>query len=842
MPTMQLGRYQVIETIGKGGMGEVVLAYDPQLDRQVACKRLRREATAEAQARFQREARLAAQLCHPALVQVFDVLTTPDDQYIVMEYVHGRTLRQRLEEDPPLSLSEKLQIASQIAAGLAYAHQHGVVHRDLKSENVLLTHDGQAKIADFGLARRLQSEAQPSEEGLTSEGMLLGTLRSMSPEQVSGDPLDGRSDLFSFGVLLYEMFTGRSPFAVEDTFETLRRIVQEPHRPAADVNPELPPPLSNLIDHLLEKIPALRPRDAAEVAARLQDLAAAQEDEDTVYVPTPTPEPKPLPSARLWRWVVMVSLALVVVGVWWGFAWWPNRARRVAVLPTQLTREDGEEEKRLGERIPTVVIQELDRLRGLRLIYPTEFYGTNFDLNEKEIAKQLGAEDIIRPKLDCSSGKCELSLWRTRTDQAVPEVGVVGFPVNVDADMSTLRIALVPRMSRVYPRRSLESGMAQVKVNPEDYNEWFAIQNHLRAGFTAEELIDRAREVRTSSPKFPDAYVLEADLLFKLFIAQRDGLAIQEALKLLQQAHELAPEATQPLLERAFIEIQLEQVEEAKKTLDQLAALEPGNPAVINLQAQLWAKQGKGEEALNLYRDEIKRRGSVGLLYNYGEEARKQGKIADARAALQGLKELLQQDPENYRMLSLEARIELVNGDPQTAQRLYEKLAEKFPEDEEALSNRGLAFMLLRDYSAARIQFNQVVLKQLNKPSCLLNLADALYLDKLVTDAKIHYNGVLRLLDGDPAEDGPQLMLRAQALAHLGQASEAREFAQKALAKSVGNVDLNLEAAVVYAVIGDRDNALKYICEAKGFSRSWFELPWFDALQGGWDCEGAARG
>ncbi|HSK76758.1 MAG TPA: serine/threonine-protein kinase, partial [Thermoanaerobaculia bacterium] len=220
---VSIGPYGVIRPLGGGGMGEVFLVYDPRLDRQVAIKRIRAGSApgSEPRVRFLREARVAAALSHPALVQVFDLLSEDGLDHIVMEYVPGSTLRQALA-DGPFSLADGLAVALPVAQGLAYAHERGVVHRDLKTENVLLSPDGRVKIADFGIARLL---GEGEGETLTQAGMVLGTWRVMSPEQVCGDPVDARTDLFSFGVLLTELFTGKSPFLADTGSATAQRIL-----------------------------------------------------------------------------------------------------------------------------------------------------------------------------------------------------------------------------------------------------------------------------------------------------------------------------------------------------------------------------------------------------------------------------------------------------------------------------------------------------------------------------------------------------------------------------------------------------------------------------------------
>jgi serine/threonine-protein kinase len=264
----RIGPYRVIRRLGAGGMGEVVLAHDDRLDRQVAIKRLHDgAATPERRERFRREARIAARLDHPAIVRIHDVLHEGGQDYLIMEYVEGQTLRARCDARP-MTVSEVLGIAHQIALGMAAAHDLGIIHRDLKAENVLITRAGRAKLTDFGIAKL------DSEDTVTARGTVLGTFRAMSPEQALSRPIDHRSDLFSFGILLYETLAGESPFRAETPFLTVQRLVHDEPQPIAELVPSLPADLASLVHQLLAKEPLLRPRDFHEVADGLIEIRA----------------------------------------------------------------------------------------------------------------------------------------------------------------------------------------------------------------------------------------------------------------------------------------------------------------------------------------------------------------------------------------------------------------------------------------------------------------------------------------------------------------------------------------------------------------------------------------
>jgi eukaryotic-like serine/threonine-protein kinase len=279
-PPEQIGPYRIEERLGRGGMGEVYRAFDSRLHRLVALKRVRAAAgdVELARHRFQREARAMAQLSHSAVVQVHDWVAGEGEDWIVMELVDGRPLRELLAAGP-LAPAEAIRIGRGIAAGLAAAHGAGLVHRDLKLDNVMVTPAGEVKILDFGIARQLLGEPGPGEDPatlarLTLTGKVVGTVTAMSPEQAMGLAVDHRSDLFSLGSLLYELLTGESPFRGRNAMETLSRICSLRQPPVIKLRPEVPAALSDLVERLLAKDPAQRPASAEAVIAILDRVAA----------------------------------------------------------------------------------------------------------------------------------------------------------------------------------------------------------------------------------------------------------------------------------------------------------------------------------------------------------------------------------------------------------------------------------------------------------------------------------------------------------------------------------------------------------------------------------------
>lgn len=269
----KIGPYRIEARLGEGGMGEVYRAFDERLERRVAIKLLKRlqADSSKARERLRREAKAIARLNHPAIVQVYDILEDERGDWVVMELVEGENLRQLLDRSP-LEWRQAVKVGRDLCAGLSAAHIQGIVHRDLKSENVMLTPEGRIKILDFGLAKRIVFTGS-DESTISDEGEILGTVRSMSPEQAKGEALDHRSDLFSLGSLLYETLTGHSPFEGTSMVHTLARICTDRQAPLHEVRPDVPPELSEVVDQLLEKDPAERPESAFEVALALERIA-----------------------------------------------------------------------------------------------------------------------------------------------------------------------------------------------------------------------------------------------------------------------------------------------------------------------------------------------------------------------------------------------------------------------------------------------------------------------------------------------------------------------------------------------------------------------------------------
>ena len=285
---MNYGRYEIQKELGKGAMGVVYQARDPQINRTIALKVLRedRVTSEDFVKRFLKEAMAIGRLSHPNIVTIYDVGQDHDTIYLAMEYLEGRPFNDIIRERT-LSFPEIAELAVQLAECLDYAHKKGIVHRDIKPSNIMLTPEGKVKLTDFGIARI----EDPSMKDQTRAGEILGTPVYMSPEQVMGQPLDGRSDLYSLGVILYELAAGRRPYSGENLAAIFRAITLDEPQDASTINPSIPPALASLIMKGLHKDASQRFQTGEEMATAYRDFLRKLETDAAVKETAPKKPP-----------------------------------------------------------------------------------------------------------------------------------------------------------------------------------------------------------------------------------------------------------------------------------------------------------------------------------------------------------------------------------------------------------------------------------------------------------------------------------------------------------------------------------------------------------------------
>ncbi len=851
-PAERIGPYRILERLGAGGMGEVFLAYDERLDRRVAIKRIRpgEGVSPQQQERFRREAKMAARLSHPAIVQVHDILQESGADFIVMEYVEGASLAARVGQGP-LPVREVVTLARELADGLDAAHREGIVHRDLKVENVLVTPSGRPKITDFGIAKRLVVDG--NEESLTADHTVLGTCRTMSPEQARGEPVDHRTDLFAFGVLLYEALTGRSPFAGENSLATLNRVIHHRQTPAHELDPAIPQALSDLVDHLLEKNPNLRPRNAGQVRQELDHLALTTAElpgtQTVLEMPTrhgTLPESPPIQPLRdshlrpdsaltgnghrrrmVWGLLALVLLAGLGIGSY--FALRPPRPPLyVAVLKPEIGEGAANDEVKLvASGVRVALLQGLVSLEG---VSPHTFEEVDAVAGPpRQVAKALAADELVGTHLDCRAEVCRVSLSRGR---GADGRALWADSFDVPTDDPTVAASVVrSHLQQGYSDHAVRQGMPAPGAAKGGYEEFLRLRTRFesREG-SLDEILKGLEDLRKTSPGFLEADLLAAEVLRYRFWTSRDPADLRRGLELVQEVRAAAPGDPRPLILRIDLALFGNDLKLAMKALGELEPMIPGDARLLERRARILSAEGKTAEALETLRAAVRLQPSSKRLHNLALMEFQKGQVAASRKTL-GL--LLARSPDHYDGLSLLATVEMLNGDLNRAIALYRDLVHRNPRLTE-LTNLGLSYFFAGRYAEAAEIYRHALEKAPRQPGYTLTLADSELMLGRREEAAALYRQVVKLVDEDPAEGDPSLLTnKAQALAHLGQGSQAATAAQEAIRLAPDDGPVRFEAALVYALLGENSSTLSNAGRAVdlGTGERWFSLPWFAPLK-----------
>jgi eukaryotic-like serine/threonine-protein kinase len=414
-----IAHYRIIKKLGAGGMGEVYLALDTKLDRKVAIKVLPPDSLAEEnlKKRLIREAQAAAKLDHPNICAIYDVNEADSHTFIVMQYIDGETLAKKMEREP-LELSTAVAIVEQAAAGLTEAHAQGIVHRDIKPQNMIITPRGQLKILDFGLAKQLSSSDSvdfeaPTDTLLSTPGHIVGTMPYMSPEQVQGEPLDARSDIFSLGVTFYEMLAGKHPFQDKSAAVTMSRILLGEPIPSEQFQAQVSPELQTLLSKMLSKDKAARYQSAQDFLTDLRQLPAQLTANDiqaeaprTKEVSAITPTEKVADSifskAQRNKWALLASaLALILLAV--AISRWlvTEHSDSLAILPFTYASSDPQlmanpDREYLSDGMTESIINNLSQLANLKVIARSSvFRYKGKDLDVQAIGRELNVRAVL---------------------------------------------------------------------------------------------------------------------------------------------------------------------------------------------------------------------------------------------------------------------------------------------------------------------------------------------------------------------------------------------------------------------------------------------------------------
>ena len=827
-----IGRFHIEGVLGRGGMGVVYRATDSQLERPVALKFISAAMASDpvARQRFEREARAAARLDNPSVGAIYEIGQHQGRPWIAMAYYPGETLAQRLESGP-LSTAEAGSVASSLIEALDVAHRAGIVHRDVKPANVMLTPEGKVKLLDFGLAKLDSASA------MTRSGQAMGTLGYMAPEQLLGEAIDARVDLWSVAVVWVEMLTGQNPFRGGKGFAVMRSILDE----APDLE-GVPETLRPILQRCLAKKADDRPESMAALRSQLADSGSPDPLPSTESASTSAEGPRRRlgPIALLLVVLVGLLVALVVfdrpepsqppaeVAPPTGTPPTETTLRRVAVAPTRATiRVPGAdpEVSRTGVRI--ALLRALSGLDGLRPLGPDQLEGLPGSIVEQAAA--AGADEVLASNLDCEPERCTLELALLRTDDGSVAWSDDGATFSWgDKHLAALATATAAR--RAFPEHAARDGALSFDMAKEDFLELATLWNaYDKRSLPRRELLDRLSALRRRVPGFVEIYLLEIDAARLLFFETRDGALLDHGSRIAEQARQLAPWDAMPLFKQFDLAREGRRIEEAEAVLEELERLRPGEPGVLHCQAQLAEMKGDAETAIEKMTEAVALRPTWRRLQTLAHMEFRHGRSDDARTHVE---QLLALSPANYEGQRLLATIELTTGEPKRAEVLLERLVAEHPEPT-GLMDLGTARLFVHRYGEAELAIRRA-LELGDHPGAYLNLADSLALQGRHEEAELLYRQTLERVAEDPAPDSlAMLLVKAQALAHLGRAGEAVAAAQAALTQMPNSANVAYEVSLVQAVVGERHSALLNAerALALGVNPHWFDHAWFEPLR-----------
>jgi tetratricopeptide (TPR) repeat protein/tRNA A-37 threonylcarbamoyl transferase component Bud32 len=837
-PSRRIGVYEILGHLGAGGMGEVYRARDTRLGRIVAIKFLSSDALTDryARERLAREAQLASSLNHPNIVTVYDIGEEEGHPFIVMELIEGESLYRRLITKS-LKTREVLDIACQVADGLAAAHGAGVVHRDLKPQNIMLTTDGRAKIVDFGLSKQAPGSSGPDEltakgSALTADHLVLGSAGYMAPEQVAGQVVDGRADQFALGAVLYEMLSGKRAFKKGTSVQTMASIIEDEPPSLFDLSPAVPEPVVALVERCLAKSPDRRYASTYDLARDLHDLRdgiVSGARSSTRAVP-PRPQPR-----RWWLAAAVVAVAAAAIGASLLMRERPTSAvqqaatpaiRLIAVLPfTNVTRDPVDQVfcEGLVETLASSLTQ-LERFQRTLRVVPASEVRREQAASAKEAHDAFGAlqrgPSSVRLTLNLVDA-VQLHQLASRTITVVPGQDEKTQDSVIDVTTALLDLQLDPEA-----RRALTAGGTS---GGEAYQQYVQGRGYLQR-FDRAENIDLAIERFTRAISADSQYALAhaglGEAYWRKYESDGNAAWIERAVDSCGQALKIDDRLAPVHVTLALIARGRGRYEEAVAVAGRAIELDP-------LNSDGYRELGRAYEALNqpadaeaTYQRAIRARNDDWLAYNtLGSFYYARARYAEAETAYRRVLELT---PDNTRAYNNLGATLFALRRPEEGAAMWERSVALRP-TYSAVSNLGTYYYDRGRYTDAARSFERAVTLMPNDHRVWRNLGAALYWAPGERDkAAAAYERAVALAEQARKINPRQIDLLAQladGYSMLGRQREAREAAIAVEQLGPKDPAVLYMLTGVYEQLGDRAAALAWLEKAlaAGYQRERVE-------------------
>jgi serine/threonine protein kinase/tetratricopeptide (TPR) repeat protein len=828
-------RYRIESLLGQGGMGRVYKAYDKDLDRIVAIKVVRQGALSESDAlkRFKQELLLASKISHKNILRIHDMGDVGGIRFISMAYVEGPDLHHIISDNPKMPLDRVLNFARQFAEALAAAHAEGVIHRDLKPQNILVGKDDQIYVSDFGLAKSFEEGAV----AMTKTGAFLGTPRYMSPEQVEGKPADHRSDLYAYGLILYELVTGDVPFTGESTLKVMYQRVQEKPKSPKLVNPDLPNWLVRVILHCLERAPEARYQNAYEILADLQGgsrsgSAVSRAGSQTVVIQIPEF------AQRRWTWWVAGGVALLLLllvippvrhlifhsggGGGTGTSAVSgvpplSTGRYVAVLPLQVLGDQA----RLGylaQGIQEALSAKLFELKDVHVTSTDEASKADQSLPLPKIGRNLGANLLVLGTLQGSGDKVRIVV---KVEDVADGKGVWSKEFDgVTDDLFTLEDEIYTQVVSALNVSPSNEETANAEARPTEniaaYDLYLRGQSSLRK-YDSKDIqvaLDYFNQALKADHTFALAYTGIASASLRMYGNNKEGFWIQKAVGAAQQAEQLNDKLPEVHSTLGGVYIALGKNSEAVAELKRAISLAPNSDQVYRRMGSAYLAMGQATPAIEAFQKAIQLNPYYWVSQNELGDAYYQ--LGNYPKALEAFQQVTVLEPDINVGYENVGNIYLQEAKYQDAIPYFQKALQVEPYWS-TYSNLGTAYFFLKQYTNSTAMYEKAVELNPNDTLTLVNLADSYRgageQDKARKTYERAINAGFNELRTNPQDAGVMDQMAAS-YAKTGNAQQADTFIRRARAIDKNNVNYIYDEAKIDALLGRKSEALGLVREA----------------------------